>query len=122
MTTKYIQEGATIDITAGSTISSGDVFELADTASAMLVVALTDIANGSVGTCATEGVYTLPKVSAAVFAQGAYVYWDTSANAVDDDQLSAATGDFICGTAWVAGANTETTAQIKLMGHATVIA
>lgn len=122
MTTKYIQEGATMDITAGSTISSGDVFDIVDTASAILVVALTDIANGAVGTVATEGIFTVPKVSAAVFAQGAYVYWDASTSSVDDDQLSTATGDFICGTAWVAGANTETTAQIKLMGHATVIA
>lgn len=123
MTTRYIGPGEVIDyVNAGSAISSGDRIELVDTGTGMLGVALEDIAaTTGVGAVAISGVFTLPKVSAAVIAQGGAVFWDTSANAVDDDQATKATGDFTCGTAMAAGANAETTLSVKLNGFATVL-
>lgn len=122
MTTLVVQDGTTYEYTnAGAAISSGDPVAVG-TVSAFLGVAATDIAATSgVGTLIVSGVVTLPKVSAAVFAAGDQVLWDSSAGAVDDNAAVAATGDFLCGTAWVAGANTETTATIKLNGFATTV-
>jgi predicted RecA/RadA family phage recombinase len=124
MTTKVVQDGGTYEYTnAGSAISSGDPVKVG-TVSAFLGIAATDIAASTgVGTLIIEGVVTLPKVSAAVFAAGDQVLWDVSPtpNAVDDNSASPATGDFWCGTAMVAGANGETTATIKLNGRGTTV-
>lgn len=122
MTTKYIQDGKSITYSnTGSAISSGDAVKIG-TVSALLGVALTDIAaTTGVGEVLVEGVVTLPKTSGAVFAKGDQVLWDVSAGSVDDNSATPATGDFWCGTAWVAGANGETTAQIKLNGYATTV-
>lgn len=122
MTTKVVQDGMTIQYTnTGSAISAGDPVKVG-TVSAILGVAANDIAaTTGVGTLIVEGVVTLPKVSAAVFAQGDQVLWDVSAGAVDDNAATPATGDFLCGTAWVAGASSETTATIKLSGRAATV-
>jgi predicted RecA/RadA family phage recombinase len=112
MTDKFVQRGDVIDYTnGGSAISSGDVVEMSGT----LGVALTDIANGDTGAVAIEGVFTLPKVSAAVFAVGEKLIWDTSAGAFDDSSATPASGDITgAAVAIVAGANTETTCTVKL--------
>lgn len=120
MATNYVGEGKVIDYTAGAAISAGDTVVIG-TVSGMLGIALTDIANGDTGAVAVEGIFTIPKVSGAVFAQGDQVLLDVSVtpDSVDDNSATPATGDFWCGTAAVAGANGETTAQIKLNGYAT---
>lgn len=122
MSTKLVQDGTTYEHTnAGGAITAGTPVAVG-TVSAFLGVAATDIAASTgVGTLNVTGVFTLPKVSAAVFAAGDQVLWDSSASAVDDNAAVAATGDFLCGTAWVAGANGETTATIKLNGFATTV-
>lgn len=118
MTTKYIQEGEVIDYTAGADISAGDVVALKH----CLGVALTDIANGSTGAVAIEGVFVVPKVSAAVFVVGEKLIWDTSAGAFDDSAATPASGDITGAVVAVkAGANTETTCTVKLTpGNATL--
>ena len=116
MATNYVQEGSTLDYTnsTGSDIASGDVVVVGGT----LAVALVDIANGDSGTVATDGVFTVPKVSGAVFSQGASLTYDVSAGAFDDNQATPASGDITgaAARAQVAGANGETTAQVKLTG------
>lgn len=98
----------------GAAISSGDCVKVG-TVSAHLGIALVDIAASTgVGELAVGCIATVPKVSGAVFAIGDQVLWDVSAGAVDDNSATPATGDFWCGTAIVAGANGETTAQIRL--------
>jgi len=111
MTKKYVQRGDVIDFTAGSAISSGDVVEMQH----CLGVALADIANGEVGAVAIEGVFDLPKVSAAVFVAGEKLIYDTSANAFDDSSATPASGD-LTGAAIAVnpGANGETTCRVKL--------
>ena len=96
MATSYVGPGATVDYTAGSAISSGDVVVMgvaSTTDGSTVGVALTDIANGDVGAVAIEGVFDLTKVTGAVIAQGSVVNWDDSASAVDDHLSTAASGD-----------------------------
>lgn len=118
---KYVGPGDSLNHTAGSAYSEGDTVELVDTNTGTLGVALTDIASGAVGAVGITGVYDLPKVSGAVIAQGGAVFWDTSANAVDDDAATKATGDFTCGTAMEAAGSGVTTIAVKLNGHATAL-
>ena len=111
MTTKYVQKGDVIDYTAGADIAAGAVVELQH----CLGVALAAIANGATGAVAIEGVFELPKVSAAVFAVGEKLIWDTSVDAFDDSAATPATGDLTGAAIAVrAGANGETTCLVKL--------
>lgn len=119
MATNYVSDGNVIQWTngTGSAVSSGDLVVAGHT----LGVALVDIANGASGSVAVEGVFTAPKVSAAVFTQGEKLIWDASAGAFDDSAATPATGDITGGAvAWIAGANNETTCTVKLTpGNAT---
>ncbi len=118
MATNYVQEGNTIQYTAGADISSGDVVVIGSNGDAVIGIALEDIANGSTGSVGIEGVYSVAKVSAAVIAQGEYVIWDTSASAFDDNAATPATGDVSDGAiAWEAAGNGVTTIKVKLTGR-----
>ncbi len=68
----------------------------------LLGIAMNDGVNTAVIDTALEGVYKLPKVSAAVIARGEQVLWDNSAGEVDDNAATPATDDFLCGYAWEA--------------------
>lgn len=85
----YVQPGDSIDFTAGATTTSGQVVAIGN----ILAVAAGDVANGATGQAATKGVFTVPKVSAAVIAQGESLTWDVSAAAFDDNAATPATGD-----------------------------
>lgn len=114
MATNLVQDGCVIQYTAGSNISAGAVVKVGQ----ILGVALNDIANGSTGPVAIEGVYTVPKVSAAVIAKGESLTWDVSAGAFDDNAATPATGD-VTGApaiAWTAAGNGVTTLQVKFTG------
>jgi len=119
MATNFIQPGETMEITAGSAISSGDVVVVGS----LVCVAATDIANGATGTVYTSGVFDLPKVDAAVIAQGEALTYDVSASKFDDGSAVAATGD-ITGScvAWEAlGATTGANIKVKInVGAGTV--
>lgn len=114
MTTKSVQDGKVIQYAnTGSAIASGDVVVMGNT----IGIALEDIAaTTGVGSVAVEGVFSnIPKVTAAVFAQGEKLIWDVSAGKFDDAAATPASGDVTGGAvAWIAGANLETTCTIKL--------
>jgi len=118
MTTKFVARGDVMDYTAGGTIASGAVVELKHS----LGVALKGASSGDVIAVAIEGVFELPKVSAAVFVVGEKLIWDTSAGAFDDSAATPATGDITgAAIAMRAGANGETTCLVKLCpGNATL--
>lgn len=122
MATNFQQVGNAISWTNGGTaVSAGDIVKM----SHMLGVAAVDIANGATGSVFVEGVFSaIPKVSAAVFAQGEKLIWDVSAGKFDDAAATPASGDVTgAAIAWVAGANAETTCTIKLTpGNATLTA
>lgn len=112
MAKNFIQRGDVIDYTpSGSAIVSGAVVPLQHG----IGVALADIADGATGPVAIEGVFSVPKVSAAVFVVGEKLIWDASASAFDDSSATPATGDLTgAAIAVQAGANTETTCVVKL--------
>jgi predicted RecA/RadA family phage recombinase len=127
MARNYESDGNVIQWTNGSgaDVASGQLIKLGS----ILGVALVAIAIGETGSVAIEGVFSgVPKVSAAVFAQGEKLVFDVSANsgagAFDDSAATPASGDVTGGAiAWVAGANLETTCTVKLTpGNTTVTA
>lgn len=89
MATNYVQDGAVIAYTAGADKTAGQVIVIGK----IIGVALGDIANGATGSVAIRGVFTVPKVSGAVIAQGENLTWDASAAAFDDNAATPATGD-----------------------------
>ena len=119
MANKFVQEGESVAWTngTGSAVVSGQVVVLGTTGNATIGVAATDIANGATGTVHLEGVFTLPKVSGAVFAQGETLIWDSSAAAFDDNQATPASGDVSSSVmAFASGSNGQTTATVRLLG------
>ena len=115
MATNYVSPGKVIRYThSGTALVSGQVVRIGQT----LGVALEAIANGGTGSVAVDGVYTVPKVSAAVIALGESLVWDASAAAFDDNLATPATGD-VSGppaVAMEAGINTQTTLKVKFTG------
>jgi predicted RecA/RadA family phage recombinase len=111
MAKNFVQPGATIDYVAGGTITSGQVVPLQHAVG----IALGDATSGQSVAVAVEGVFTVPKVAAAVFAVGEKLIWDSSAAAFDDSAATPASGDLTgAAIAVVAGLNTETTCTVKL--------
>jgi len=108
----YIQEGETLEFTAGAAYSAGDPVVIGQ----QIGVVVNDVASGAVGVARMEGVFDLPKVDAAVIAQGEMVGFDVSAGKFDDNALSPATGDVTgCCVAWEAkGATTSDTIAVKI--------
>lgn len=112
----YVQDGERITYTNGgaTTISGGTVVVIGN----LLGVACGDITAGATGECATCGVYTVPKVSGAVIAQGESLTWDVSAGAFDDNAATPATGDITgaAAVAWEAKGSSTTTIKVRFTG------
>ncbi len=114
MATNFIQPGKVFDHTPSGAIVSGSVVPMGQ----ILGVALTNIAAGEIGPVQVEGVFEVPKVTGAVFAQGESLVWDVSAGKFDDNLATPATGDIsgAAAVAFKAGANGETTALVRFTG------
>lgn len=99
-------------------VAAGDIVVMGTTTDAVLAVALVDIAIGATGSVGTNCKVTAAKVSAAVFAQGESLTWDSSAKAFDDNAAVAAAGDVkgAASRAAAAGANLATTCEVWLTG------
>lgn len=112
MATNFVNQGEVITYAnSGSAISAGDVVVIGQN----IGIALVDIANGASGSVAMSGVFTVPKVSAAVIAQGESVIYDVSASAFDDNVATPATGDVSgCCVAMEAAGNGVTEIDVKL--------
>lgn len=113
MATNYVNAGDVVTYSnSGSAISAGDVVKVGQ----QIGIALVDIAATSgTGSVALSGVFTVPKVSAAVIAQGESVIWDASAGAFDDNLATPASGDVSgCCVAMEAAGNGVTTIDVKL--------
>lgn len=114
MATNYVQAGEVIDYTAGADKTSGQVVAFGN----MLGVCTDAIANGATGSVALTGVFTVPKVSAAVIAAGESLTWDASAAAFDDNLATPATGDITgaAAVAFEAAGNGVTSLKVKFTG------
>ncbi len=110
------KQGKRITADPGQTISSGEMLVIGT----LLCVALVDGVSGTEMEFAVEEVYRLPKLDAAVIAQGDPVDLDSSAGGgtgeIDDSGMVPASGDLQdCGIAWESkGATTSETILVKL--------
>lgn len=116
MANNHVQPGKVLSYTngGGSTIASGAVVVVG----ALIGVALGSIPAGQSGSVQIEEVFTVPKVSGAVIAQGETLTWDVSAGAFDDNLATPATGDITgpCAVAFEAAGNGATTLKVKFTG------
>ncbi|MFA0792671.1 capsid cement protein, partial [Microbulbifer echini] len=73
MATNFVQDGRMLNVTNSTSadITSGQVVPVG----AVLGVAMDDIAVGETGVLAIDGVFTVPKVSAAEINQGESLTW-----------------------------------------------
>ena len=117
----FIQNGQTMTYTNGdsATIESGGV---------VLVGNLIGIAKGKIianatGVLSMEGVFELPKASAAVIAQGALVQWDKSAGKFVENSAADGKGD-VTGAcvAWEAAKSGDAVVRVKINTAAGVVA
>ena len=110
----FIQDGNIITVTAATNIASGDGVLVGS----IFGVAAADAVAGDEVEIATNGVYELPKLSAAVFAQGDPVSWNDGTGKV----VVPATGMAPIGVATEAVGNGTATIKVRLDGIATVAA
>jgi len=116
MSTNQVQAGNVIDWVngTGSAVAANAVVKMGN----ILGIALVDIASGATGSVATRGVYTVPKVTAAVIAQGESLTWDVSAGKFDDNAATPASGDVTgaAAVAWESAGNGVTEMDVYLTG------
>jgi predicted RecA/RadA family phage recombinase len=107
----YVQDGDFIEFTAGATITSGQLVQVGS----LFGVSVTDVASGSKGNLALEGVFTLPKVTLAAgdaTTAGGPVYF--LAGSVSGSSDTGARP--LCGHALEVAAQATTTVKVRLLG------
>lgn len=106
----YIQEGDMLALAAPYARSAGEGALIGAT----FGVAVTDLANGEVGTFALEGVFTLAKSTAASSggAQGAKAYWIAASKVV----TAASSGNTLIGVFTGTCADADATCSVRLNG------
>jgi predicted RecA/RadA family phage recombinase len=105
----YVQDGKYLDFTAAADVDSGDLVQVGS----LHGVAVTDVANGAVGALAMEGVFTLPKLTAAAgdaCTAGGPVYFSSGSVSGSD---SSGTRKLV-GYSLAAAAQAVTTVQVRL--------
>lgn len=104
----FVQEGDRLQFTngTGATLTSGSMALV----SKRVGVAVADIANAAVGILAMEGVFTIPKLSTDVVAQGDLLYWDNTNKRL----TTTASGNTQAGYAQAAAGNGVATVDIVI--------
>lgn len=108
MAKNFIQPGEVVPVIAAGTIASGSPVLIG----ALFGVAQTDAAAGESVEIARRGVFSLPKVSAQAWTQGAKLYWD----ATDGVATSTAGTNALIGVAAAAAPNPSATGLVLLDG------
>lgn len=104
----YVQKGDNLTLPAPYDVSSGDPALVG----IVFGVAAGDALEGAPVDLVTRGVFTLPKVTANVFAIGAVAYWDNTAKLI----TSTSSGNTRVGAAVDAAGNGDGDVQIRLNG------
>jgi predicted RecA/RadA family phage recombinase len=106
MATNFVQPGETLtlaapaDVLSGAGVLIGSIFGIAQG----------DALSGALVDITTEGVWTMPKVSALAIAVGDVLYWDNTAKLVN----KTASGNTRIGLAVSAAANPSATVRVRL--------
>lgn len=113
MTTAYQRNGERLTITAGSAIAANSIVRVGN----VVGVALGNLATGESGEIGLSGVYRVPKVTAAVIAQGGGIVFKAATANVADSTAATIAGDVAVGP-WAyaaeAAGNGATTVLINL--------
>jgi predicted RecA/RadA family phage recombinase len=106
----FIQEGEYLDLTAPYAVSSGGGALVGIT----FGVAVTDVANGAVGSFATCGVFTMTKGTGASTggAQGTAAYWNNSTKVI----TAVSSGNTKVGVFAATCADGDATCKVRLNG------
>lgn len=106
MAGNYVQPGKRIEFVADAAYAAGVGVKIG----VRVGVTIDQVASGATGVAQMEGVYTLPKLSTDVVAQGADLYWDNT-----NKRLTVTpTANTLAGYAFSAAGSGVTTVQIKL--------
>lgn len=103
----FIQPGRTVTIPAPSNVVSGQFVGVGQ----LFGVSASDAASGAPMDLVTEGVFELPKESAAVLTVGAYAYWNGAALDVESTGADQAIGVIV-----EAAGSGATTAKVRFSG------
>lgn len=102
----YVGEGRTITFIAAAALAAGQVTNVGD----LIVVAVDAAASGAPCVGVTEGVFTLPKVTANVLTVGEKV-WLASGQITDN---SGAAGAILAGKVFSDAGNGATSVEVKI--------
>lgn len=104
----FVQPGVNLTIPAPADVASGGVV----ISGAIVGIAAGDALSGADVDVVTEGVFTLPKVSALAIVIGDVVYFDAATKLVN----KTSSGNTKIGIAVTAAANPSATLNVKLAG------
>ena len=107
MARSYVQPGGTLTLAAPTNVKSGDIVVVG----ALAGVAAFDALQGVEVEVITEGVFTLPKATPLVLAQGAAAYWDAVAKKI----TNVATANLLLGVVTETAGTDATTVNVKLV-------
>lgn len=102
----FINPGRNIPVTAPAAVKSGDLVLVGK----LFGVASTDAASGAPVEICTEGVFTLPKVTAQAWTEGAAIYWDSA----EAKATTTASGNTQIGHAAGAAVNPSASGNVRL--------
>ena len=102
----YVQPGNNLTVPSPAIVASGDVVVIGG----LVGIAAGDAATGADLDLVTEGVFTLPKVSALAIAIGDLIYFDSSTDLVN----KTSSGNTYIGKAVTAAANPSASVNVKL--------
>lgn len=107
MANNFKINGDTLTLTPGADVASGTGYLFG---TALFGIALVNVASGTPGAFATEGVFEMPKTSALAISVGDRVYWDATNKVVN----KTTSGQECIGVAVAAAANPSATVLVKL--------
>lgn len=102
----FIELGDVITITAGATITSGQLV----IAGSLFGVAQKSVASGEQVAVKIGGVFEFAKVSAQAWTVGALIYWDATAG----NMTTTSTSNTLVGVAAAAAANPSAVGRVRL--------
>ena len=106
MARNHVATGEHFDHTASGAVAAGD-FVLMGT---MIGVSLNTLSTGQTGPVKVNEVFTAPKLSTDVMAQGAQLYWDNT----NKRFTTTASGNTACAKAYKAAGNGAATVEALL--------
>lgn len=105
MAKNFIQNGDTIDFVATRNVKSGDVVVLQD----LIAIAVTDIANKTIGTGIVSGVWRVKAKQTDDIKQGDVLYWSDTEGAT-----KTATSNKRLGIAWTDSGTSSEQVDVKV--------